>query len=378
MFETSLPREKAANSHAIQKVMVKGMTDSVERVAQKSGLPPGTLVHVGEKPGHRVTISVSTYNGSSFNERVVDSLEQIPPATGTEKVSWINITGLHDVEKVREIGEFFSIHPLVLEDILNPNQRPKLEDFDNYLYIVLKRLAFDKDAIHAEPEQISIVVFEQFVITFRQSPDDLFEHIKRSLESGRSRVRGQGTDYLAYLLLDSIVDQYFGFLDGLDELTETLENELLDNPTPDTLAEIQRLNRVMIFARRAVSPTRELLASLLRGGSELIHDSTIVYLRDVYDHAVRIIESIETYRDLTAGMLDIYLSSLSNRMNEIMKVLTAFASIFIPLAFITGIYGMNFEYMPELKWRWGYPAVWLVFIALAASLLWYFKKKKWF
>jgi len=354
------------------------MNDSVQRVAQKSGLPPGTLVHVGEHPGHDATVAISRWNGSSYEERIVDSLAEMNLDEATDKITWINITGLHDVDKIRGIGEFFNIHPLVLEDILNPNQRPKVEDFNDYLYIVLKRLAFDRTTIRAHLEQISIVVLERHVITFGQTPDMLFDPVRRNLEVGKGRIRSEGTDYLAYVLLDSVVDQYFDFLDGLDELTEILENELLDNPTPDTLSDIQRINRVMIFARRAVSPAREMLASLLRGDSDLIHDSTTLYLRDVHDHSVRVMESIETYRDLTAGMLDIYLSSLSNRMNEIMKVLTAFASIFIPLAFITGIYGMNFEYMPELTWRWGYPAVWLVFVALAASLLWYFKKKKWF
>ncbi|MGZ5027735.1 MAG: magnesium/cobalt transporter CorA, partial [Methylobacter sp.] len=264
-----------------------------------------------------------------------------------------------------------------LEDILNTHQRPKFEEFDDYLYIVIKALSLADKDFNVEYEQISLLLLDKFVFTFKEKPDALFEPLLNRLSNDKSHIRTLGTDYLTYVIMDTIVDEYFALQDSFDELIETVEDDLLTNPSAQTLNTIQKIKRELIFLRRSVSPMREMLASIQRSESQLLHEKTKRYFGDIYDHVIRVSEAMESYRDLIAGMLDIYLSSVSNKMNETMKVLTVFASIFIPLTFIAGVYGMNFEYMPELKWRWGYPALWGVFIGVTVFLLRFFKKKKW-
>ena len=353
------------------------MTESLESPSDKFGLAPGTLVHVGEVSETEVKISVVDYTGSSIEEYPATSIDEILQYKDTDSVTWINIDGLHDTGVIESIGTHFGIHSLVLEDILNTHQRPKIEESADHLFIVAKGLIFDQEEISVDYEQISILVLDGFVFTFKERPDDLFDPVRQRLRNGKGQFRSQGADYLAYVILDTIVDRYFVFQDSMDDVLESIDNELLFNPTSKTLNTIQRIKREMIFVRRSVSPLRELLATLLRSETGLIKETTKVYLRDVYDHAIRVIEGMDSYRDLIAGMLDIYLSSVSNKMNEVMKVLTVFASIFIPLTFVAGIYGMNFEYMPELKWKWAYPALWVCFISISGFLLFYFRKKKW-
>jgi len=265
----------------------------------------------------------------------------------------------------------------VLEDILNTHQRPKFEEFNDYLYIVIKAISLGNEAFNVEYEQISLLILKNFVFTFMEKPDALFDPILNRLDNDKSQIRNLGADYLAYIIMDTVVDEYFALQDAFDELIESVEDKLLSDPSSETLSIIQKIKRELIFLRRSVSPLRELLAAIQRSESPLLNEKTKRYFGDIYDHAIRIIEAIESYRDLIAGMLDIYLSSVSNKMNETMKVLTVFASIFIPLTFIAGVYGMNFEYMPELKWRWGYPTLWFIFISVSVFLLGYFKKKKW-
>ena len=260
---------------------------------------------------------------------------------------------------------------------MNTHQRPKFEEFADYLFIVLKGLTFQPSTLTVNYEQISILVLRNLVFTFREKSDALFEPIRRRLDDCDGRLRTRGADYLAYAILDVVVDQYFALQDSLDEVIETVEEQLLSDPTSKTLAKIQRLKRELVFVRKSISPTRELLAGLERSDTSLIGEKTRPYLRDIYDHAIRLTEAVDSSRDLITGMLDIYLSSVNNKMNEVMKVLTVFASIFIPLTFIVGIYGMNFEYMPELKWRWAYPALWVMFAVITGGLLTYFKRKKW-
>jgi magnesium transporter len=307
----------------------------------------------------------------------VRSIDEIRPDRGKEEITWVNVEGLQDVEIVAAIGRNFNIHPLVLEDILNTHQRPKFEAFADYLFIVLKQLSFEPSALTVNYQQVSILVLQNVIFTFQEKPDKLFEPIRRRLQDCSGRLRVRGADYLAYAIVDTVVDQYFALQDSLDEVIESVEEQLLSNPTSKTLAKIQRLKRELVFVRKSISPTRELALGMERSESVLIDEKTRPYLRDVYDHAIRVTEAVDSSRDLITGMLDIYLSSVSNKMNEVMKVLTVFASIFIPLTFIVGIYGMNFEYMPELKWRWAYPALWLVFAVITIGLLTYFKRKKW-
>jgi len=353
------------------------MAESLSTAAEKFGLPPGSLVHVGEVHDTESRITVVDYNKHNIERRVVQSIDEILRYRQTETVTWVNVDGLRDASIIATIGEHFDIHPLVLEDILSTHQRPKLEEYEHFLYIVLKRLFLEGDEFSIRYEQVSILLLNKFVFTFKERIDETFAPIYARLENERSRIRESGADYLAYVVLDTIVDEYFSLHDSMDELMESTENELLSNPTARTLSEIQDIKRELIFIRRSVSPLRELLAALQRTDSPLVREKTQRFLGDVYDHAIRVIEGLESYRDLVASMQEIYLSSISNKMNETMKVLTIFASIFIPLTFIAGVYGMNFEYMPELKLTWAYPVLWIVFVGVGAVLIVYFKKKHW-
>ena len=353
------------------------MSESLSFASEKSGLPPESLVHVGEVHAHEQKISVVNYNKSTLTRHTVNSIEELLSYKTTDTITWVIIDGLKDVSIIDAIGHHFDIHGLVLEDILNTHQRPKFEDFNDYLYIVIKAITLSNTDFNIGYEQISLLILNNFVFTFIEQPNQLFNPILNRLDNDKSQIRSLGTDYLAYLILDTVVDEYFAVQDTFDDLIESVEETLLSDPSSETLATIQKIKRELIFLRRSVSPLRELLAGIQRSESPLIHEKTRRYFGDVYDHAIRIIEAIESYRDLIAGMLDIYLSSVSNKMNETMKVLTVFASIFIPLTFIAGVYGMNFEYMPELKWRWGYPALWIFFISVSVFLLRFFKIKKW-
>ncbi|MGR9012723.1 MAG: magnesium/cobalt transporter CorA [Gammaproteobacteria bacterium] len=353
------------------------MSESLSYASEKSGLPPGSLVHVGEVHKHEHKITVIDYNKTTLNKSTIKTIDELLPYKTTDTTTWVIIDGLKDVSIIDAIGQHFDIHALVLEDILNTHQRPKFEEFDDFLYIVIKAIALAVDEFNVEYEQVSLLLLNKFVFTFKEKPDAIFDPIFNRLNNEKSHLRTLGTDYLTYVIMDSIVDEYFTLQDTFDELIETVEDELLSNPSAQTLTTIQKIKRELIFLRRTVSPLRELLASIQRSESQLINDKTKRYFGDVYDHAIRVTEAIESYRDLIAGMLDIYLSSVSNKMNETMKVLTVFASIFIPLTFIAGVYGMNFEYMPELKWKWSYPVLWLVFIGVSIFLLRFFKKKKW-
>jgi len=353
------------------------MADSLESASNKSGMPPGSLVHVGELRDFHARINLVDYNTESFEARSVESITELLPYKNKDTVTWVNIEGIHDVTLIEALGQSFAIHPLVLEDIMNTHQRPKVEEYVDALYIVIKRPMFDREALSVDYEQISMLVLDGIVFTFREHIDNLFEPVIRRLRESKGRFRGLGYDYLAYALLDVVVDQFFLFQDAMDLVFEELEDELMTEPTPETLKTIQRIKREMIYLRRGVSPLREMLGELLRSETYLIQERTKVYLRDVYDHAIRVTEAMESYRDLIAGMLDIYLSSVSNKLNETMKVLTVFSTIFIPLTFITGIYGMNFDFMPELKWKWAYPSLWVTFFLVAGGLLVYFRRKRW-
>lgn len=354
------------------------MTESLSNTSKKLGLPPGSLVHVGDVLEATSRMTVIDYSKENVEEQQIQSVDDILKYKDSDTVTWVIIEGLTNVDIVERIGTIFGIHQLVLEDILNTHQRPKFEEYDGYLYIVLKSLVSEDEEFRVTYEQISLLVLNNFVFAFKEKKDDVFRPVQQRIRTSKGRLRQQGADYLAYAILDTIVDQNFILIDSLDEAVTSLEDSLLaSEPTQDALNTIQRLKREIIGIRRHVSPVRELLAGMLRSESELIDEKTHIYLRDVSDHAVRIIESIESYRDILSGLLDIYISSVSNKMNEVMKVLTVFASIFIPLTFLAGIYGMNFEYMPELKWKWAYPALWTAFITIPVVLLIYFKRKKW-
>lgn len=352
-------------------------TAPLAKASDKAGLAPGTLVPVGEQPPHPSRISVIDYNRTELTETRIDDIGELLAYQQRDSVTWVEFEGLADVEHIRQLGSLFGVHPLVLEDIVNTHQRPKFEEYDDYLFIVLKKMAMLPASFDVEQEQFSILVMKNFVFTFHERPTDTVAVVKQRIRNSKGRFRSLGSDYLAYALMDAVVDGYFSLSDSLDLIIDELEDELLEQPDNTMLGKIQKLKRETIYIRRSIVPVRELLAAMLRSESDLIQERTQIYLRDVYDHAIRVSESMESFRDIIAGMLDIYLSSLSNKMNEVMKVLTIFATIFIPLTFIAGIYGMNFEYMPELKWKWAYPVIWLVFIVIALALLLFFRRRKW-
>ena len=353
------------------------MTDSLSSLSEKSGMPPGSLVHVGDTLKTESRISLIDYSAEHIEEQAVYEIEEILPYKDKETVTWINIEGLKNTALTESIGNAFNIHPLVLEDILNTHQRPKFEEYEDYLYIVLKGLSLGSERLSVNYEQISIIVLDNFIFTFKEVEDNLFAPIIKRLKNDKGKIRNLGTDYMAYAILDMIVDQNFVLLETLDEILDSIEDELLTDPKPKTLATMQQIKRELVSIRRSVLPVRDMLNAIIRSDSPLIHERVHIYLRDVHDHALRISESIESYRDILSGLLDIYVSSVSNKMNEIMKILTVFASIFIPLTFIAGIYGMNFEYMPELQWKWAYPVLWIMFITIPAVILIYFRRKKW-
>jgi magnesium transporter len=349
----------------------------LRKTSHKAGRPPGTLVHVGEPRTAPIRIRLLEYTAETLVERELDGVADALACRDSAPISWIDLDGVHRFELLEQLGAGFGLHPLVLEDIVNTDHRPKVEDFDDYLFLVLKMPHYEAAGATVRLEQVSLVLGPSFVLSFQEQPGDVFEGIRQRLRSARGRIRKMGADYLAYALLDAVVDSYFAILEHLGDEIEHLEEQLIAQATPATLTAIHHFKREMILLRKAVWPLRELIAGLQRAESPLIRPATEVFLRDVYDHTVQIIDTVETLRDILSGLLDLYLSSISNRMNEVMKVLTIIATVFIPLTFLAGIYGMNFEHMPELRWRWSYPLLWLVMLALAGGMFCFFRRKRW-
>lgn len=348
------------------------------RLPKSIGRAPGTLVTADQADLYPLRITVMEYgDGQAVKEREVGSVPSSIPFNSQVQTTWMNIDGSHRVEVLQEIGDLLEIHPLALEDILDTSQRPKLEDYQSYLFLELNMLLWADEKNKVEAEQISLVLGKDYVITFQENEKDVFDPVRKRLRENKSRISTRGADYLAYSLIDAVVDHYFLILEHLGEKVEILEEELIANPTPDTLQSIHDLKQELIFLRKSVWPLREVIGSLERGESPLILKDTLWYLRDVYDHTIQIMDAVETFRDMVSGMLDIYLSSVSNRMNEVMKVLTIIATIFMPLSFIVGLYGMNFRYMPELEWQWGYGMVWGVIVLVVVSMVVYFRWKDW-
>lgn len=344
---------------------------------KKAGLPPGTMVFTGEKKTEHVKITLIDYKDGSVTEKEIKNIDECLGLKDSETITWLDVEGLHDVSLLEKLGNQFGLHPLVMEDIVSTDQRTKMEEYDDYIYIVLKMFHQGTQAEHITPEQVSIVMGKQFVLTFQEGYEgDVFEPVRERIRKG-GKIHKMSSDYLVYNLIDSIVDGYFTILENLGDKIEELEEELVNNPERHTITTIYTLKREMIFLRKSVWPLREVISKMEREGSQLITQSTHIYLRDVYDHTIHAIDTVETYRDMLSGMLDIYLSSISNRMNEIMKVLTIITTIFIPLSFIAGVYGMNFEFMPELKERLAYPVVLTVMLVIAIFMIFYFRRKKW-
>lgn len=346
---------------------------------EKIGLPPGSLIFTGEKFLEVPIINLYQYNQDELDIIDIRSIEDFSKINLNSKVSWLNIDGLHVISNIEKIGEIYGLHPLLLEDILNTNQRPKIDHYDNLIFIIVKMLSYDEASQSINAEQVSFILGEKFLITFQEGMlGDVFDTVRDRIIKTKGKVRKNGVDYLCYELLDSIIDNYFIVLEKLGDRLELIEEEAVSSPNPETLVKIHELKRELISIRKSVWPVRDITNKIEREESAFIDAGTKFYLRDLYDHSIQVIEAIETYRDTLSGLEDLYLSSLSNKMNEVMKVLTIITTIFIPLSFVAGVYGMNFKHMPELDWRFGYPLILSIMLLLGIGMGFFFKRKKWF
>ncbi|MEQ4487821.1 MAG: magnesium/cobalt transporter CorA [Dehalococcoides mccartyi] len=353
------------------------MTRQSKKYSQKAGMLPGSVVFIGEGKTEPASLSLSSYTPDSYQplplKTLADCSTQVKQSGG---IVWVKVSGLQDTAMVEELGKCFNLHPLTLEDVVNTEQRPKLEDYGNYLFAVIKALHWDSELKKTRSEHISLILGKNFLISFQEHQSDIFNPIHQRLQSDNGRIRKLGADYLLYSILDIIVDGYFSLIEGFGDYLDEIEEQLLSSPSSQTLKQISEAKKEMLFIRKSIWPVRETVAAIERSETPLIDKSSHIYFRDIYDHLIQQIDTGETYRDMLSNMIDIYLSSLSNRMSEVMKVLTIFASIFIPLTFIVGIYGMNFD-IPELRFSWGYPGILLFMLAIALILVLFFKRKKW-
>ncbi len=340
-------------------------------------MSPGSVAFIGEQKLDRVRIDAFQYDGTSFNEMQDIPVEKCCKLAQSPGVTWINVHGIHNIELIEAIGRSFEFHPLTTEDIANTTQRLKVEEFPNYLFIVMKMLHYTEEMPVVNTEHVSLILGRNYVVSFQETDDDVFDDVRNRLRMAKGRIRSMKSDYLAYALMDAVVDHYFIVIELIGDRIEDIDDQILSEPKPENMKEIHYLKRDILNLRKAIWPLREEVGTLEKSESQLIHAESKIFWRDLYDHTIKIIDMVETYRDILGGMHDTYLSSVSNRMNEIMKVLTIIATVFIPLTFIAGVYGMNFQNMPELKWAYGYYIVWGIMIIIGAGLLSYFKRKKW-
>ncbi|MFH1723074.1 MAG: magnesium/cobalt transporter CorA [Elusimicrobiota bacterium] len=354
------------------------MARLIKRMSKKSqSSPPGALVYTGSHRGDPVTVKVMDYDADRLDERRVDRLSDCRPFSESATVTWLDVCGLHDVARIEELGSMFGLHALLLEDILHTGQRPKMEEHERHIFLVLKMLRYDDAREILTAENVAVVFGKNHLISFQERPGDVFDGVRDRIRKAKGRIRRAGPDYLAYALTDAVVDEYFSVVERIGDRIEALEERVIDAASPELLTTINRLQREMIHLRKAVWPLREAVNRLQKADHALIDQETIVYLRDLYDHTVQIVEAIDSYREMLSGLMDVYLSSVSNKMNEVMKTLTIFAAIFIPLTFLAGIYGMNFDYIPELKLHWGYAMFWVAVFAVGGGMALHFRRKGW-
>jgi magnesium transporter len=342
------------------------------------GQSPGSLIFIGTQKTDATKTRVIDYDASTLTDQELLDIRDGSHYKKTDTVTWLNINGLHDVNFIGEVGQVFELHPLVLEDILNTGQRPKIEEFNSYIFIVLKMIRFDKQTQMIVNEQLSIILGEHFLLTFQEQPGDVFEPVRERIRRQKSRLRGSGPDYLAYALMDTVVDNYIYTIERLGEKIEDLEQEILLGEDPTVMEKINLFKREINYLRKSIRPAKEAILRLTRLDGDLFHENTTPFLKDLEDLINQATEAIDTYRDLLTDQLNIHNSVMANKMNDIMKILTIFAAIFIPLTFIAGIYGTNFEYLPELHYKYSYYVFWFVLIAMASGLLVFFKRKRWF
>lgn len=349
-------------------------------MAEKVGLPPGTVVHTGIDRAEKVTISVMEFADSQMREYIADSLDDCSPPLDLNATKWVHMRGVHDIEMVKAISEYYKLHPLVVEDIPSVGQRPKFEAMPKSVYIVLREYDYHQEDGQLHSEQVSIVFGKNFVLSFQESSDDLFESIRIRARRLGSRIRSAGSDYLAYTILDLLVDKYFVVLERIGDMIEDLEDALIGQATTDMLNRIYRIKRDLLSFRRHIWPLREVVLKMQRDASTYVKQETHIFLRDLYDHVIRVTDHVETYRESISGMLDIYLSSINNKMNEVMKVLTVVSTIFIPLTLMASIYGMNWQVIPEIEFLGvsGYPVFLSAMLIVTAILIGYFRRIDWF
>jgi len=345
--------------------------------AGKAGLPPGTAVHIGEHRTEVTRVRVLHYEAERIQERELNTVTDCPGLRTAHGVTWVHVTGVHDTGLIERIGGCFGLHPLVLEDIANTDQRPKLEDYGDYAYVVLKTMQDGRAGGETRVEQISLILGADFVLTFEEAEPTAFETVRARLRDNRAGIRARGADYLAYSLLDAVIDNYFLALEEFGNRVEALQQELIGRPSRRSEGALHLLRREMVLLRKSVWPLREVIGTLERGGSSQFRQETWVYLRDIYDHVIHMVDTLETLHEMLTYMLDLYLLNATNRLNEVIKVLTIIATVFSPPMLIASIYGMNFRYMPELSWPWGYGFALGLMAASTAGMLLFFRHKKW-
>lgn len=350
------------------------MKEDINKIKKKANTSPGTLKHIGEEGTDSIITSIE-YDKDTYVSNLIKNIEDLN-FKKDNSVKWLNVTGLKDTKIIEEIGRKFELHPLLLEDVLNTVHQPKFEDYDSFIFVIAKSLKYNEDKKKTAIEQISFVLLKDMLITFQEFKDDTFNNVIERIKGG-SNIRNNEIDYLLYALLDAVVDKYYFVLEKLADNIDLLEDQLLENPDEMVLQNIYELKKEMIYVRNSIWPLRNIISNLTQIELGLIHEKTVYYLRDIHDHIVQMVDIIETYRDILSGMLDTYLSSIGNRTNEVMKVLTIFSTIFIPLTFLAGIYGMNFPNMPEIHWKYGYLSFWVISLIILVIMFRYFKNKKW-
>lgn len=338
---------------------------------------PGKVIYVGKKE-NETRLEVISYSENNYSHVESDDLQKAYGLKETQEKTWINLDGLNQVSEIEKLGHEFELHPLVMEDIVNTEQRPKVEEYEKYIFVTLKMLYYDKNGDFVR-EHLSVILGKNYVLTFQEANEDVFGRLRERISSGKGKIREAGADYLMYSILDAVIDNYFTVVESISEKIQALEEELFKKDVSENLAgEIQHFKREILKIRKAVLPLREIVKQLQHSGHPFLHSKTKHYLTDLYDHIIQVGESVELYREMAWGLMDLYMTGISNKMNEVMKVLTIMASIFIPLTFIVGVYGMNFHYMPELDEPYGYFVIWGIMIGIFIAMIIYFKKKKWF
>lgn len=355
----------------------RGLISLIGKKSQKAGLPPGTLIHVGERKLPKTALTLIRYNRESLRETAPPDIGTLKKTIQGNHVNWLRVRGIHDADTIENIGKQFAIHPLTLEDILDTNHRPKIDIYESYIFILAKKIHLNSEDGNINTEQISIVLTGNTVITFTESDDQIFDGIILRLANTAFKIRTEGPDYCAYALLDIIVDNYFATLESLSDTIEEMEQSLIKNPARNTLERILKYRNDVILLRKLIWPLREIVSRLTRGESPLVSKSTSLYMKDISDHLIHILDTVSTFHDILSGMLEMHLSSVNNRMSEVMKVLTVITTTFIPLSFIAGLYGMNFRQMPGLEWKYGYLAIIVLMALVAIGMIIFFKRKKW-